>query len=131
MDSRRLDLARIGARAAHVKGLDLLLVFGSRARGDAAAHADWDFGYLGTDALDSGSLLATLVEGTGSDRVDLVDLARAGGLLRHRAAVGGQILFEARAGLADDFRLAAATSWCDAAPVLERAYEGVPAGLPT
>jgi predicted nucleotidyltransferase len=124
-----VDLAGIGERASRVAGLELLLLFGSRARGDAADGADWDFGCLAEDSLDADSLLSALVEATGSDRVDLVDLARAGGLLRHRAAVDGRVVFEARAGLADRFRLDAARFWCDAAPVLDRAYEGMLAEL--
>jgi hypothetical protein len=65
----------------------------------------------------------------GSDRVDLVDLARASGLLRFRVARDGDVLHESRIGLADRFRLDAATFWCDAAPVLRAGYESVLADL--
>jgi predicted nucleotidyltransferase len=123
------NLPDIGQRASRVAGLDLLLLFGSRARGDAADGADWDFGYLAAVPLDADGLLAVLVEATGSDRVDLVDLDRASGLLRHRAAVDGVVVFEGRPGLADRFRLAAARFWCDAAPVLDRAYSDLLAEL--
>lgn len=124
-----VDLARLGELASRLPGLELLLLFGSRARGAAAGSSDWDFGYLAATALDADWLLALLVEATGSDRVDLVDLQRASGLLRHRAAVDGRVVFEARPGLADDFRLNAARFWCDAGPVLGRAYEHVLAEL--
>lgn len=123
------DVKETGSRVSHIAGLDMLLLFGSRARGAAADTADWDFGYLARASMDAGLLLAILVEATGSDRVDLVDLRRAGGLLRHRAAVDGRVVFEARAGLADDFRLDAARFWCDVAPILEKAYNGVLAEL--
>jgi hypothetical protein len=62
--------------------------------------------------------------------VDLVDLTRASGLLRFRAARDGDTLFESRPGAADDFRLQAARFWCDAEPTLRRAYEGLLAELP-
>lgn len=110
-------------------GLELLLLFGSRARGDAGAASDWDFGYQATAALDVAALLATIVELVGSDRIDLVDLRRASGLLRYRAARDGQPLYEARSGIADQFCLEAVRFWCDAAPVLERAYDDVLAEL--
>ncbi len=110
-------------------GLDLLMVFGSRARNDARPESDWDFAYLAAGALDVAELIVTLVTALGTDRIDLVDLTRAGGLLRYRAARDGQVVFEAEPGMADRFRLEAVRFWCDAAPVLERGYEDVLADL--
>ena len=123
------DLGSIADRVSRVAGLELVLLFGSRGRGTAADTADWDFGYLAGPSLDATLLLSLLVEATGSDRVDLVDLRRASGLLRHRAAVDGRVVFEARPGLADDLRLEAARFWCDVAPILEKAYDDVLAEL--
>ena len=37
-------------------GLELLLLFGSRARGDAGGASDWDFGYQSTADLDVATL---------------------------------------------------------------------------
>ena len=84
--SRVMDSVARAARAT--PGVELLLLFGSRARGDDQPRSDWDFGYLATDALDVAAWLGTLVELVGTDRVDLVDLRRAGGLLRYQAARG-------------------------------------------
>ena len=115
--------------ARSTPGLEVLLLFGSRARGDAHAGSDWDLGYLAGADLDVPALLAAIVETAGSDRVDLVDLSRASGLLRYRAARDGQVLFEARPRLAEQFCLDAAQFWCDAAPVLRRGYEEALEGL--
>ncbi len=79
----------------------MLLLFGSRARGDSSDHSDWDSGYLASDDMDLPALLASLVTSLETDRVDLVDLDRASGLLRIRAAREGEVIFEASAGLAD------------------------------
>lgn len=106
-------------------GLDLLLLFGSRARGDARPGADWDFGYLADDAADISGLLAALVEAIEDDHVDLVDLRRASGLLRYRAACDGLLVYEATVDRFDQFRLQAVQFWCDNAPVFERGYEEV------
>lgn len=106
-------------------GLDLLILFGSRARGDARPGADWDFGYLADEAADVSGLLAALVEVLEDDRVDLVDLGRAGGLLRYRAACDGLAVYEAAVDLFDRYRLQAAQFWCDNAPVFGRGYEEV------
>lgn len=116
--------------ATTTPGLALLLLFGSRARADASEHSDWDFGYIAAEELDVPALLASLVTTLDTDRVDLVDLARASGLLRFRAAREGQVIFEACDGLADRFRLEAATFWFDAEPVLRRGYERLLAELP-
>lgn len=106
-------------------GLDLLILFGSRARGDARPGADWDFGYLADATADVPGLLAALVETLENDRVDLVDLGRASGLLRYRAACDGVPVYETTPDLFDRYRLQAARFWCDNAPVFERGYEEV------
>jgi len=113
------------AAAATLPGLDLLVLFGSRARGDAHAASDWDFAYLGTSALDGDALAAALTRATSSEAVDVVDLSRAGGLLRYRVAGDGQRVLETKPGVYERFWLDAVTFWCDAAPVLGPAYEGV------
>jgi predicted nucleotidyltransferase len=109
--------------ARSTPGLEVLLVFGSRGRGDAHADSDWDIGYTASADFDAAALLAGIVETVGSDRVDLVNLSCASGLLRHRAARDGQVLFEAHPRLAEQFRLDASQFWCDAAPVLRRGYD--------
>jgi predicted nucleotidyltransferase len=122
-----IDAVRLAASTT--PGLEVLLLFGSRARGDAHARSDWDFGYLGRSDVDVAAVVSAIVEIVGSDRVDLVDLSRAGGLLRYRAARDGVTVFEARPRLAEAFRLDAADFWCDAAPVLRQGYDAVLAGL--
>ncbi len=122
-----LEPLRNAARRA--SGLELLVLFGSRARGDAHTGSDWDFGYLATPAADITALLSTLVELTGSDRVDLVDLARAGGVLRFRAARDGRVLYEGTPGRGDAFRLEATHFWCDMAPIFGPGHADVLARL--
>lgn len=120
----------VASTAQETVGLHLLILFGSRARGDARPGADWDFGYLADEAADAPGLAAALVEVLKNDRVDLVDLGRANGLLRYRAACDGLLVYEATCDLFDRYRLRAAQFWCDNAPVLERSYEEVLEALP-
>ncbi len=110
-------------------GLRLLVLFGSRARGDASRTGDWDFGYLAGPEFDPDRLLADLAGALATDRIDLVDLARAGGQLRFRAARDGRVLYEPQPGAFGRFWMEAVSFWCDAAPVLEHAYAGVLARL--
>lgn len=118
-------LTRVRDAARGVPHLDVLLLFGSQARGDAHAASDWDFAYIAGPEIDVAGLLTTLVLEVGTDRVDLVDLHGASGLLRYRAARDGVTLFERVPGLADAFRVEAVDFWCDAGPLLQRAFEGV------
>ena len=122
-------MAALREASLNAAGLELLRLFRSRARVDDGPASDWDFGYMATADLDVATLPAAIVEVVGSRRVDRVDLRRASGLLRYRAARDGQPLCEARPGIADQFCLEAVRFWCDAAPVLERAYDDVLAEL--
>lgn len=120
------QLARIGTR--HPK-LRLLLLFGSRARGDAQERSDWDLGYLADNGFDPDSLALDLVTALGTDRIDLVDLGRAGAQIRFRAAGDGRVLYEADAGVFSKFWLEAVGFWCDVAPLLRDGYGQVLARL--
>jgi predicted nucleotidyltransferase len=113
--------------AASYPGLELLVLFGSRARGDAMATSDWDLGYLG--AIDADALLLALVDAAGTERIDLVDLARASGLIRYRAARDGQLLFEGPEGSFERFQLQAVRFWCDVQPILQAGYDDLLARL--
>ena len=112
------------------RGLRLLILFGSRARGDARPGADWDYGYLADETIDVPVLLAALVEALRNDRIDLADLRRAGGLLRYRAARDGRLVHEASAGLFYRYQMEAARFWCENAPVFETGYDEILESLP-
>jgi predicted nucleotidyltransferase len=113
-----------------VDGLRLLVLYGSRARGDARPDSDWDFAYEAAPGFDADALLAALVERLQADRVDLTDLDRAGALVRHRVARDGRAVYERPPGSFVRFRLQAIDAWCDLAPVLGPAYERVLETLP-
>ncbi|GLZ46979.1 hypothetical protein Acsp06_31640 [Actinomycetospora sp. NBRC 106375] len=110
-------------------GLDVLLLHGSRARGDAGPGSDWDLACLADDGFDPVALLAVLTETLGTDAVDLVDLRRASALLRFRAARDGVLLLERRQDAFLEFRLDAVTFWCDAGPVIRAAQSDVLSSL--
>lgn len=113
------QLARISA--GHPK-LRLLLLFGSRARGDARELSDWDLGYLADEGFDPDALALDVVTALGSDRIDLVDLARAGAQVRFRASGDGRVLYEAEPGLFGRLWCEAVDFWCDVEPLLRDGY---------
>jgi predicted nucleotidyltransferase len=124
-DTAAREIEACRAIATGREGLELLVLFGSRARGEARQGSDWDFGYLADERFDLLDLLPPLVTALGTDRIDLVDLTRAGALLRFRAARDGRPVFEARPGRFQEFQLEAADFWCDVEPVLRRAYDAL------
>lgn len=124
-------LAAAREAVAHMDGLRLLVLHGSRTRGSEHAGSDWDFAYAGDERLDPAALHVALTLALGSDAVDLADLDRASALLRFEAARLGRCIFEGSPGAFDEFVLAATLFWCDAGPVIRRAHDAVLAELPT
>jgi len=111
-------LRRLAAVASATPGLELLVLHGSRARGEAHSVSDWDFAYLADASFDPAALVARLVAAGDSERVDLADLSRASGLLRYRCARDGVIVYERDAGAFERFQLRAIAFWLDMAPVV-------------
>jgi predicted nucleotidyltransferase len=122
MPDRRFDSCRRAA-AAH-GALRLLVLFGSRGRGDHRPESDWDFGYLADPSLDELALRADLARALETERIDLVDLARASGLLRYRAVRDGVVILD-RQDTWPSFTFDVATFWFDAEPVLNAEYEAM------
>lgn len=118
-------LPLLRAVAREQPGIVLLVLFGSRARGEARHDSDWDFAYESAGDVDRLALMASLAEVLKCDDVDVVDLRRASGLLRFRVAREGLLVFEAAPGIFDRFRFAAARFWFDAEPVLLRGYDAI------
>ena len=80
-------------------------------------------------AIPTALSVTLIVTACGSDRVDLVDLDRAGGLVRYRVCRDGTPLYEKAPGTFQHFWLQAVRFWCDAEPVLRRGYDDVLRGL--
>jgi len=118
-------LGAIRKVAARHQGLRLLVLFGSRARGDATARSDWDLGYRGDASLDREGLLADVVAAVGTEAVDLVDLDRASGLVRFRAARDAIVVCEATGGTFAEFWFEAVSYWCDMGPIIRAGYDDV------
>ncbi len=83
------DRQRAAVELLQANGVDLALLFGSRARGTARSDSDWDVGVIAPRGLDLLRLSAELGHALGG-KVDLVDLRRAPPLLAYSALVDGQ-----------------------------------------
>lgn len=96
--------------------LKLLVVFGSRARGDHFPSSDWDFALLfdeeirkqyelggGWNCYRSWVILQRILD-LGDDEIDWVDLKDASNLLAHAIARDGAVIYESQPGLFEQFR---------------------------
>lgn len=102
--------------------LKMLVLFGSRARGDIHANSDWDFAALYDEEIrktyvkdnawawfEVPQLLGQLFE-LNSDNIDVVELNNCSTLIAHFVAVDGTLLYEKKTGIFDSFRRGALKS---------------------
>lgn len=122
-------IERAAKAAAGFPGLRLLLLHGSRARGDVHEGSDWDFAFVGEAGVDGLALGAALATAVGADVVDLADLSRASGLLRYRAARDGLVVHERIPGEHERFWTESVRFWCDAEPLVSAGMRDVLRGL--
>lgn len=95
--------------------LKLLVLFGSRARGDNDPRSDWDIAFLrdsdhvintSSQWFPGAELLQTLSECSQipCDRIDLIDLSTCSEILAHFVAQDGQLIYERDPGEFEHFR---------------------------
>lgn len=100
--------------AQQVPYLRMLILFGSRARGDTHAKSDWDFAVLYDEALRNQS-----VSGYGwleiyealsdcfqisQDKIDVVEINTCSPTIAHYIARDGKLLYEQSTGLFEEFK---------------------------
>lgn len=108
--------------------LHLLLLVGSRARGDEHRDSDWDLAYLATADFPLSAFLSEAIAALRTDNIDLADLATANALFRFEAAdVGVRVVGDP--GRHDRFRDEAIRFWVDAGPTIRAHYDEVLAAL--
>lgn len=95
--------------------LKMLILFGSRARGDTHAKSDWDFAALYDEKVREESCnnrgfawfevpgILGQVFGINSDEIDVVELNRCSSLIAHFVARDGKLLYEKEPGEFDKF----------------------------
>jgi len=113
IDELSAAIPKIIEQAPFIK---LLILFGSRARGDASQGSDWDFAVLCDEeeykqnrGNDGWSLLYVwgLVQTTyhlSDDEIDMADLNTCSELLAHSVARDGHVLYEREFGFFEKFK---------------------------
>jgi len=93
--------------------IDLLVLFGSRAAGHATSRSDLDLALRCSGPADLETWHVTLAPLCATDRLDLVDLRRAGPLLAFEVARTGRPLFERTPGAFHAFQALASRRYAD------------------
>lgn len=106
-------LARLEDASHSVPDLELLVLFGSAARSRARGTSDLDLAVMCQGRADLDAVYLALAPRLRTDRLDLVDLRRAGPLLAFQVARSGILLFERSPGLFRQFQSLASRRYAD------------------
>jgi predicted nucleotidyltransferase len=101
------------AMDAEVPDLELVVLFGSTVAGRARPDSDVDVAVRCKAGADLDALFAVLAPRLKTDRLDLVDLRRAGPLLAFQVARSGVPLFERSPGAFREFQSLASRRYAD------------------
>lgn len=112
-----------------IPDLELLVAFGSAVKGRMRARSDLDVAVRCTTPADLDSLYLALAPLLGTDRLDLVDLRRAGPVLMMEVARSGRVLYEKRPGVFRQFQSLASRRYCDTAKLRLAQRRGIHAFL--
>jgi predicted nucleotidyltransferase len=109
---------------AHKYSLDLVIMFGSRARAEARADSDTDIAVRGARELsrDDELTIATELDSL-YPNVDLCDVRKASPLLLGAIGHDGRLLYQSTDGLFENFKIFAWNQYMDFKPQLDRMRE--------
>lgn len=106
---------RVQAVGDGVPALELVVLFGSTATGRRRAGSDVDVAVRCAGDADLDALHGVLAPALETDRLDLVDLRRAGPILAMEIARSGRLLYESGPGTFRRFQSLASRRYCDTA----------------
>ncbi len=113
-------------------GLQLLLLFGSRADGKESPDSDFDVAYLGKTDLDlnrEAKLITDLAPAFGSDNIDLVNLRKAPPLLFYSITSKCQVIYQADDLIFPTMRAYSFKKYVETKPLRELQYERLKARI--
>lgn len=128
-----LEIDRIDEKVrSQLLEVQLIVLFGSRARGTATARSDWDLAVAKTPNSYQGMQYFVLQEKISElleisfDKIDLIDLRTASPLLSFAIAREGKLLYESIPGNFQLFQVKASKVYADTAKLrrFQRAYIG-------
>ena len=109
-------------------GLALVVLFGSRPRGDARAKSDFDIAYSSLKPLafmEENNMVIALHEVCKTSDVDIVNISNAGPLLLKQIVDEGVVLYEAKESLFNNLYLYAMNQYRESTSLNELRYRYV------
>lgn len=102
--------------------LNLIILFGSRAKNRARADSDWDIAVRSSKRLSFNQLLrlAVALDGVVRGEAEVVDVRAASPLLLASIAQHGQLWFEKKRGDFAQFRVSAFNQYLDFKPAFDQ-----------
>jgi predicted nucleotidyltransferase len=123
---------KITSIAERLPNLKLLILFGSRARGEDRPDSDWDFAVLydkNFDKLESSYLdlfpLLGELFNVNRDRIDIVELNHCSPLMKYQVARDGKVIYEKNIGDFLRFHLQAWKEYADTAKFRKAQKESI------
>mgnify|MGYP003393919517 CR=1 FL=1 len=108
--------------------LKLLLLFGSRARGDARKDSDTDIAFFGNKRLDlkeKSMLMMDLTSFLRTDKIDIVDLREASPLIFYAITRDGKILYAHDMMFFYEIRTYAYKRYIETVPIYEDMFKQI------
>lgn len=108
--------------------LKLLLLFGSRARGDARKDSDTDIAFFGNKRLDleeKARLMMDLTSFLRTEKIDVVDLREASPLLFYAIFRDAKILYAGSMDTFYEFRVYAYKKYIESMPIYKDMFKQI------
>lgn len=112
-----------------VREVELLVLFGSTVKAGVRTGRDIDLAVRCQGPANLDALYLAIAPRLGTDRLDLIDLRRAGPLLALEVARTGRLLFEQYPGAFREFQSLASRRYCDTAKLRQAQRRAIHAFL--
>ncbi|OHA25963.1 MAG: hypothetical protein A3C06_01930 [Candidatus Taylorbacteria bacterium RIFCSPHIGHO2_02_FULL_46_13] len=108
------------AEIAEKHGLDLVVLFGSSARGTHRAGSDIDIAVFSKHLADISLVAEEIASAIGRNDVEVADLSHASSYLMRAVAEDGIVLFESQNDFFEEWKIYARNVWFDTARLRAR-----------
>lgn len=115
-EKMRLKIAKIAKKHR----LDLVVLFGSSARGTNRALSDIDIAVFSKKSADISLVAEEIASAIGRNDVEVADLSHASSYLMRAVAEDGVLLFESRKDFFEEWKIYARNVWFDTARLRAR-----------
>lgn len=107
------------------KGIKLVILFGSRAKGSNLDRSDYDLALMQDESFDIIKMTMEICRVLETDKVDIIDIRQVSPLLGMEIAKYGKIIFESKPGLFNSFKSLIFRKYCDTKKIRDARKESI------